>query len=111
MKAPELALNETEAKRLAVAVAQVQAQYPLVIDAKTQAWINLAAIGGMIYVPRFISVASKRKQKPLPPRAETPTTPEQAQAQAIQEAPAVAPSNKGPQTPADLFGLGNAGAE
>jgi len=112
LKQPGLALNEIEAKRLAVAVQQVQAQYPFVIDAKTQAWINLAAIGGMIYVPRIMAVANaskaarKSKAPSQPPQSADPV---QTPAEAMAQAPSVAPDYKGPLTPAQLFGPLGAG--
>jgi len=112
MKQPGFALNETEAKRLAIAVQQVQAQYPLVIDAKTQAWLNLAAIGGMIYVPRIIAVAGASKaarQNKAPAQPPQSADPVQTPAEAMAAAPSVAPDYKGPLTPAQLFGPLGAG--
>lgn len=112
LKQPGLALNEVEAKRLAVAVQQVQAQYPFVIDAKTQAWINLAAIGGMIYVPRFMAVAGASKAARKSKGANQPSQSEGAvptPAEVMAASPSVAPNHKGPLTPAQLFGPLGAG--
>lgn len=106
LKQPGIALNEVEAKRLAQAVQNVQAQYPFVIDAKTQAWINLAAIGGMIYVPRVIAVANAAKKPKAAKAQPEPATPEQTREAAISEAPVVAPDYKGPLTPSQLYGPG-----
>jgi len=115
MKQPGLALNEVEAKRLAQAIKSVQDQYPLVIDAKTQAWINLAAIGGMIYVPRVVALANAKKAARSRPAPAQPTP----SADAVSPAPAPEPSSagvaptghKGPLTPAQLFGPSFTGAE
>jgi hypothetical protein len=107
LKDPSFALNEVEANRLAVAVKQVQDQYPFIIDPKTQAWINLASIGGMIYVPRLIKLSARKKQ---PKEKENPQP--APQTDPVSEAPALAPKPKGPLSPADIFGPGYmAGAE
>lgn len=112
LKQPGLALNEVEAKRLATAIQQVQAQYPFVIDAKTQAWINLAAIGGMVYVPRVIAVANAAKAGKAAKAKGSPqasASPEPQKSDPLSEAPVVAPNHKGPLTPAQLFGPAHSG--
>lgn len=95
LKQPGIALNEVEANRLATAIVKVQDQYPLVIDPRKQAWLNLAAIAGMIYAPRVLATINSRKEN----RTLKPDTEIVHNGNAEK-----APPPKGPQTPADLFG-------
>jgi hypothetical protein len=57
---PELSLEEDEAKQLAKAFADVQAQYQFELDPKTAALLNLAVVGGTIYGSRAIGLVAKR---------------------------------------------------
>lgn len=49
---PEIALEKSEAKALAEATAEVAKHYPMAIDPKTIAWVNLATCMGLTYGPR-----------------------------------------------------------
>lgn len=61
-QSPELAINDTEAKALAAAVAGVAEHYPVAVDPKAMAWINLVMAAGYIYGPRFISARTRIKK-------------------------------------------------
>jgi hypothetical protein len=65
---PELQISSEESQLLAGAVATVAQEYDLEISGKTGALIQLAAVCGMIYVPKFIHLkkrveAAKAAQK------------------------------------------------
>jgi len=109
LKSPSFAISELEAKRLAKAVAEVQAQYPLVIDAKTQAWFNLAAIAGIIYVPRVIAVANTAKAAKIASKRapQAPASTQSETAPEFSQSPQVDPRE--PQTPSQLYGPGYSG--
>jgi len=104
LKQPSFALDEVSAKRLAVAIQNVQAQYPFVIDPKMQAWMNLAAIGGIIYVPRVIALANASKKPKAVPQRPAEATAEPTREEVLSAAPIVQPDYKGPTTPSELFG-------
>lgn len=68
----ELALEKDESKMLADAIGEVAKHYPMTIDPKTLAWVNLATCAGMIYGPRVFlynkRVSNERKkQAPIDP--------------------------------------------
>lgn len=71
LQAPEMAIEADEAKMLAEAVAEVQRHYPMVIDPRVMAWVNLVSAAGMVYGPRVymirkrkIAEAEMAKEKP-----------------------------------------------
>lgn len=71
MQAPELMLDPRESEQMAKAIAEVQRHYPMVVDPKIVAWTNLAAVAGMIYIPRVVSARkritdSRKPKKPTP---------------------------------------------
>lgn len=64
-------ITPEEASKMATALATVEAQYNISLDAKTQAWINLAMVGGSIYGPRaiahfYIARGQKAAREPQP---------------------------------------------
>lgn len=75
LKSPELAIGKDEAEKLASAINQVQQYYPMTVDPKTMAWLNLAGIAGMIYVPRLILMAKRQKVEKPKNEVKTPVTP------------------------------------
>lgn len=70
-KTPELIISQDEANKLASAINTVQEHYPVHVDPKAMAWLNLAGVAGMIYGPR-IFVAVKRKRESPSPKSEAP---------------------------------------
>lgn len=58
-----LALDPTEAKTLSDGIMEVQRHYPIAIDPKTMAWVNLAVIAGSIYIPRVIVIRNESKAR------------------------------------------------
>lgn len=63
IKTPELVLDEKEAKAMADAIAEVARYYPMTIDPKTLAWINLASCSAMIYGPRIYLISARKKEE------------------------------------------------
>ncbi len=67
LKAPELALDEDEAKLLGKALLQVEQQFPTKIDPRMIALVNLAGSLGIVYGPRIVAirmrVSEERKAK------------------------------------------------
>lgn len=63
LNAPELALESDDAKAMSVAIAEVAKHYPMTIDPKTMAWINLASCAGMIYGPRIYLMNARKKEE------------------------------------------------
>lgn len=112
LKDPEFALQPIEAKKLSEAIGNVQAHYPdSQIDPKIMAWIGLTVTGGMIYAPRIARLAKARKTSPAPKTQAQNTGPVDPQGQP-QPSVAAAPkakggteTNKGPVTPAQLYGF------
>jgi hypothetical protein len=49
-------LDEKEAKGLATAVSNLAAQYDMVLDPRTVAWINLLGVAASIYGPRILMI-------------------------------------------------------
>lgn len=45
------------------AIAEVAKHYPMTIDPKTMAWINLASCAGMIYGPRAYMIANRKREE------------------------------------------------
>jgi hypothetical protein len=63
-KVPELALDESEARQLAEAAAEVQSHYEAsFIDPKTMAWIQLGMVAASVYGPRAVVVMMRKKQE------------------------------------------------
>lgn len=60
---PELMLDEKEGKAMADAIAEVSKHYPMTIDPKTLAWINLASCATMIYGPRAYLIRQRKAQE------------------------------------------------
>lgn len=63
LSAPELVIQESDAKSLAIAIAEVSKHYPMTIDPKTMAWVNLVSAAGMIYGPRFYFINQRKKEE------------------------------------------------
>lgn len=93
LKAPELELDQTEARNLAEAVAEVQRHYNAVIDPKMMAWIGLFGVAGTIYGPRVAAMrirkGMEKQMRALQPRP-VPNPPPTASPEPVR-APAPAP--------------------
>lgn len=64
LKVEELELDEEEAKQLGAALARVQKEFGVgIIPPKVAALINLAVVGGGIYVPRVIAITNNAKRQ------------------------------------------------
>lgn len=48
---------------LADAAGEVSKHYPMTIDPKTLAWVNLATAAGMVYGPRVYLINSRKKKE------------------------------------------------
>ena len=59
----ELAIGEDESTALTSAVALVIAEYDFTPDAKTQAWINLAAVTVSITAPRVMMYKTRKAEE------------------------------------------------
>lgn len=88
--APELALEENEAKELTSALAEVNSFYSQTVDPKLLAWCGLIGVAGKIYGPRVGAFMLRRKfeaaVKPrVAPLAGTPVQPRQAAPASVQK--------------------------
>ena len=82
LKTPEIALSEPEAKTLAKATAEVAKYYPMAIDGKTIAWINLATCIGLTYGSRAYLIGKRLdKERKEPKQARRPQAGAQEQPQ------------------------------
>jgi hypothetical protein len=70
-KTPELQIDATEAKLLAQGIVDVAKFYPVAVDPKMLAWINLTMIAGTIYGTRVFALAATKPAKEE--RADGPT--------------------------------------
>ena len=81
-KCPELAISESEASQLSHALAQVAAQYDLVVNPKVVAGVQLFAVAAMIYAPRIprikasLSARNQQKKPDLHVVKPTPASPD-----------------------------------
>lgn len=87
---PELALEESEAKKYSDALKEVAKYYNINIDPKKMALIQLAAVMGGIYGPRAIAIYKRHSDKPKPEVVQMPA-PKNAQQKKANGAPAPAP--------------------
>ncbi len=79
LKEPALALTKDEAKSLSDAVGKVAEHYPVTIDPKTMAWVNLAMVAGGIYGTRVVGMVAKRKRNTKGSEKTQTVTPQQPQ--------------------------------
>lgn len=64
IKVPEMALDKDEAKRLAIAIAEVKKHYPdTILTDKQLAWIALATVAGTTYGPRLYLLRERKKSE------------------------------------------------
>ncbi len=70
-RTPELALDESEARELAKAAAEVQSHYETVIDPKILAWAQLVMVAGSIYAPRMIAAKMRLNRERAEQRAKS----------------------------------------
>lgn len=61
LKVPELALSQEESDAVARAIADVASHYPIAVDPKTMAWINLGMCLGTVYGTRAISYGIRKR--------------------------------------------------
>ncbi len=66
MAAPELELNDEEAKKFAASLARVSSLYDDRINPKLVAWIDLLCVAGSIYGPRAIAISARFKAEKGP---------------------------------------------
>jgi hypothetical protein len=59
----ELEIDEKQAKELGDAIRDVQKHYPMDINPKTLAWLNLAAVAGFIYIPAAMKIARRQPRE------------------------------------------------
>lgn len=64
--APELILEEKEARELASAIKGVNEQYKLTLDPKQAAWIDLITACGIIYGPRGVAIYIRKSMTVKP---------------------------------------------
>lgn len=62
-KIDELELDETEAKLLSEAVAEVASHYHYKVDPKVVAWVGLMGVCGSIYGPRLLAIKLRRQME------------------------------------------------
>lgn len=76
LKVEELALDETEAEKLATCINDVASHYdtPL-LDEKTWAWLHLGFAAATIYGPRIIVITGKKNQPKKPIQLASPLAP------------------------------------
>lgn len=107
---PELALDETEANKLASAIREVSKHYNVVMNPKTLALVELSSVAAMIYGTRAVAIYKRVKddKKTEPSRPiEIVRKKEQVQTAAPATAPQQRTANdtpKRPLNPSDLFG-------
>ena len=65
LKIPELALDAKEAHALAEAASNVLKYYPIALDEKTSAWVNLGMVGMGIYGTRALAFHNRLKSERL----------------------------------------------
>lgn len=63
LEVPELELEEKEAGAIAQSLVEVQRFYPVGIDEKTLAWINLITVLGGVYGTRYAAVRVRKKRE------------------------------------------------
>lgn len=62
LKTPELALDESESRPLAEAVAEVSKHYDIPgLSDKAIAWVGLVIVAGKLYAPRYVLVSQRLK--------------------------------------------------
>ena len=94
LQVPELALDETEAKKLALAIEGVNEQYKIALDPKKAAWIDLVQVAGVIYGPRAVAFYIRKKAQARPlqfHRQAGPVRPATAAAPPVDDNPITAP--------------------
>jgi len=112
LASPELELEESEAKKLASAIREVSKFYPVTLDPKRLALLELGTVAMMVYGTRGVAIYRRVKTevKPKAPLQVMPNRPAPKTAQAT--APVREPEKQNttesrPLTPNDLFGLDN----
>lgn len=72
MKAPELMLDDAEAKAMSEGILAVQSHYNFAASAEVMAWCNLAFILLGIYGPRIALIRMRKKEEK--PKEKKPVT-------------------------------------
>lgn len=75
LKAPELAISDTDAKQLAKAIKSLMAQYSIAVSAKSVALMQFAGTAAAIYTPRAILIAKRKGQQAAQKKAPPIVTP------------------------------------
>lgn len=104
LKCPELELDEAEAKKLASSIREVSKHYPVTLDPKRLALIELGTMAAMIYGTRGVAIYKRLTATPKPaaPKPKQEPTPINKQP-ASQPAPSKPPGPGRPLNPSDLF--------
>lgn len=76
-KAPEIALDEADSKRIAIAVVNVGRHYNLAVAEKTMDWANLIMCLGMVYGGKFMAITLRVKAEKDAARAARTPEPEE----------------------------------
>ncbi len=107
--APELSINESEARLYAEAINEVSAHYNNYIDPKLMAWVNLVMCAGGIYAPRIMAIKIRLETEAA--NGDPTKAPKIVNIKPEGSSTKVngAIKGTGPQTPADIFGLNYTG--
>ena len=63
LQTPELALDPSESKAIAEGIQNVAQHYPVAIDPKTMAWINLGIVCSSVYGPRMVAIGINKNKR------------------------------------------------
>lgn len=63
LNAPELMLDEKEAKQIATATAEVARHYNVSVDPKTLAWMQFGWAVSCVYGPRVVAIVMRKKSE------------------------------------------------
>ncbi len=65
-KMPELAIDAEESELLAKGIAGVLVEYDIPMSGKTAAWLGLLGAAAMVYAPRAVVIAEKKREASNP---------------------------------------------
>lgn len=100
LSSPELVLDPAEAKAMSDGIMEVSRHYPMTVDPKTMAWVNLAIVCGGVYGPRFMVIRSRARTAPKPIAINRPRPEPNQNVNGAPPVPTAAPVTN----PSQLFG-------